>query len=166
MRILAPLVENPWCLVLMLLLMLLLIGGSAVVAYSERRQRARLRAPATAAPARHLVASAPLQGLARLHDRLVELEQHLPPGSEDGRWLRWFAGRLRLAMDEAYGRLQQLPPSRQVSLLSRLGVEVEALASVVNLQLGARLTEGTDRQALEAQLAALRASLDDVSGRG
>ena len=62
-------------------------------------------------------------------------------------------------MDEAYARIDVAPPGAQSRLRERLGVEVEALAGVVNLQLGASLTDGTDRQALEAPLDALRAAL-------
>ncbi len=63
-------------------------------------------------------------------------------------------------MNEAHARLEAAPEAEYVRLLEILHVEVEALASVVNLQLGATLSRGTDRQALEAQLSALRDAIE------
>ena len=159
MRLLAPLVENPWCLALLMTFALLLVISAALVAWAERARATTIGYPPTNYPAHHLAGSAPLEALAALHSRLLDLQRHLPPGSEDAHWLRGFARRLRGVMDEAYARLEAAPPAVQSRVLDRLAVEVEALASVVNLQLGATLSRRTDRQALEAQLAALRASL-------
>ena len=159
MRVLAPLLENPWCLVLVVALVVLVFGAAFMVARAERAGRTEPGYPAGRYPLRRLAASAPLEALAALHAGLLDLQHRLPPGSDDARWLAWFTGRLRLVMDEAYERLETAPPAAQPGLLDRLAVEVEALGSAINLQLGATLSHGTDRQALEAQLAALRASL-------
>ena len=159
MRLFAPLAGNPRLLLLVLLLALVIISGAILVAYDDRRRREMLGFPDSAFPTRRLAASAPLEALAALHARLLELQQHVPAGSDDRRWLRAFTGRLRAVMDEAYARLEATPPPVQGTLLDRLAVEVEALAGVVNLQLGAMGSHGADRQALDAQLAALRAAL-------
>ena len=159
MRILAPILENPWCLVLGIAFVLLLVSAAALVARAERARTTTRGYPTDQYPTRRLIASAPLESLANIHARLLDLHHHLPAGSEDARWLGWFARRLRTVMDEAYDRLEAAPPTLQTSLLERLAVEVEALAGVVNLQLGATLSQGTDRQALEAQLAALEEGL-------
>ncbi len=159
MDVLAPFVENPWCLALFVVLAALLIGGAAVIARAERIRSTTTGFPRATYPTQRIAASAPLEALAVLHARLLDLQHHLPPGSDDARWLRRFASHLRDAMDEAYARVEAAPTTLQSSLLERLGVEVEALAGVINLQLGATLAHGTDRQALEAQLAALREAL-------
>ena len=159
MRVLAPLAGNIWCLVLFVALAALIVGAAWIVARAERVQATARGYPASRYPTRRLAASAPFEALAALHARLLDLQRQLPAGSDDARWLGWFARRLRLVMDEAYTRLEAAPPELQPGLLDRLSVEVEALASAINLQLGATLSGGTDRQALEAQLAALRASL-------
>ena len=159
MRLLAPLAGNPWLLLLVLLLALVIISGAILVAYEDRRRRRMLGYPDGAFPTRRLAASAPLEALAALHARLLELQQRLPPGSDDLRWLRTYTGRLRGVMDEAYSRLEAAPAHAQGKLLDQLAAEVEALAGVANLQLGVMLSHGADRQALDAQLAALRAVL-------
>lgn len=159
MEMLAPIVENPWIFVLIAVFTLLVVGAAMVVARAERARSATVGFPTATYPTRRLVASAPLEAMAALHARLLELHRRLPPGSDDRRWLLWFASRLRDAMDEAYARLDAAPPSVQGNMIERLGLEVEALASVVNLQLSTTSAKGADRQALEAQLAALRASL-------
>ena len=159
MDLLAPIFENPWCLVLIVMLVGLLLGAAAIIVRAERARSTTIGFPAASYPTRHLTASAPLEALAALHARLLDLQRQMPPGSDDARWLRWFAGRLRDTMDDAYARLEAAPAPIQHRLLDRLGVEVAALAGVVNLQLGAAPAHGTDRQALEAQLAALRAAL-------
>ncbi len=159
MRLLAPIVENPWCLVLMVLLIMLIVGGALIVAQAERARAALPGYPPESFPTRRLASSAPLEALAALHGRLLDLQRRLPGASDDARWLRSFTVRLRAAMDEAYARLDDAPPAQQGALLDRLASEVEAFAGVVNLQLSDSLTQGTDRQALEAQLNALRESL-------
>lgn len=160
MRFLAPLVENPWCLLLAVVVALLVIGGAAVVALFERRERARIEHRPPSYAARNSIASAPLEGLAALHERLRDLQRRLPAGSDDARWLASFAHQLRHIMSEAHTRLEAAPEAEYSRLLEILHVEVEALATVVNLQLGATLSRGTDRQALEAQLSALRDTIE------
>ncbi len=160
MRFLAPLIENPWCLLLALLVASLIIGGAGFVALFDRRaRRPPAHAPRTAS-LRRSTGSAPIEGLAVLHEHLLTIQRHLRPGSDDARWLGWFIQRLRQVMDEASTRLANVDATEHGRLLDRLRVEVEALAGVVNLQLGATLTRGTDRQALEAQLAALRDTIE------
>jgi hypothetical protein len=159
MQLFAPIVENAWCLVLAVGFAVLLISAALLVARSERANARMLGFPPTRYPAHQLTASAPMDALAALHTRLIHLQARLPAGSDDARWMDWFARQLRHGMDEAYTRLNEASPAVQAAMLERLEVEVEALAGVVNLQLGATLTPGADRQALEAQLAALRASL-------
>ncbi len=159
MRLLAPLVGNPWCLLVLVLVILLIVGAAVIVATTERRRAPAFSDPPHSLPASSLAASAPVEGLAVLHARLSELRQHLPPGSDDERWLSVYLNRLRVTLNDAYDRLEAASPMVQEEMLDRLATEVEALAGVVNLQLGARLTAGTDRQALEAQLDALREAL-------
>jgi hypothetical protein len=154
----APLFENLWCLVLLLVFAALIFAAAAIVARAERQRITTVGFPEASYPTRRLAASAPLEALASLHARILELQRRRPVGTDDARWLLYFARRLRQAMDEAYARLDAAPPPLQNKLLERLGVEVAALASVVNLQLGAAAPRGADRQALEAQLAALRAA--------
>ncbi|HSH78125.1 MAG TPA: hypothetical protein VLA19_06295 [Herpetosiphonaceae bacterium] len=160
MRFLAPLVENPWCLVLFVVLALLVIGGAATVALLDRHGRTRIEHRPLPYAARNSIASAPLEGLAALHEWLLDLQRRLPPGSDDARWLASFARRLQQIMSEAHTRLEAAPAAEHGRLLEILHVEVEALASVINLQLGATLSRGTDRQALEAQISALRAAIE------
>ena len=156
MPVFQPLFANAWCLIIAVMLVLML-GAMTLISARARREWRRVQGyPAGRFPKGQLAASAPLEALAALHTRLVELQQYLPPGSNDARWLGAFAGRLRLVMDAAYARLETTPPQARARLLERLDREVAALAGVVNLQLGASLSDGTDRQALEAQLAALR----------
>lgn len=150
---------NIWCLVVLLALLALLVALTLMTARQSRRHHRTPGFPAGQFPLRHVAAAAPLEALAALHSRLLDLHARLPQGSEDARWLNWFVGRLRSVMDEAYTWLEAAPPHLEARLLDRLAVEVEALAGVVNLQLSARLAEGTDRQALEEQLDALRAIL-------
>ena len=159
MRLFAPFAGNPWLLLLVVLLALVIVSGAILVAYEDRRRRRMPGFPDGAFPTRRLAASAPLEALAALHARLLEMQQRLPAGSDDRRWLHAFTGRLRGAMDEAYTRLEAAPAQAQATLLDQLAIEVEALAGVVNLQLGAMGSHGADRQALDAQLAALRATL-------
>ena len=156
MPVFQPLLANVWCLIIAVMLVLML-GTMTVISARARREWRQVQGyPAGRFPKEQLAASAPLESLAALHTRLVELQQYLPPGSSDARWLGAFAGRLRLVMDAAYARLETTPPPARARLLERLDREVAALAGVVNLQLGASLSDGTDRQALEAQLGALR----------
>ncbi len=160
MRFLAPLVENPWCLILFVAAALLIVGGAATIALLERRERRSLEHGPTLYTPRNSIASAPIEGLAALHERLIDLQRRLPAGSDDARWLASYAQRLRHIMSKAHARLDVVPAAEHDRLLEILRVEVEALASVINLQLSARLSRGTDRQALEAQLSALRAAID------
>ncbi len=97
--------------------------------------------------------------LAGLYEWLLDLQLPLPEGSDDKQWLGQFARRMRQVMDERYDRLDHTAPADQTQFLSRLDVEVEALTTVVNLQLAVILLWGTDRQAFDAQLAALRHSI-------
>ncbi len=159
MRLLAPLVGNPWFLLILVLAILLIVGAAVIVATTERRHALGSSDPRHRLPAPSLAASAPLEGLAALHARLSELRQHLPPGSDDERWLSIYVNRLRVTLNDAYDRIEAASPVVQEELLDRLATEVEALAGVINLQLGARLTAATHRQALEAQLDALREAL-------
>lgn len=159
MPVFQPLLANAWCLIIAIMLVVML-GAMTVVSARARREWRRVQGyPAGRFPKEQIAASAPLEALAALHTRLIELQQYLPPGSSDARWLGAFAGRLRLVMDDAYTRLEATPPPARERLLERLDREVAALAGVVNLQLGASLSDGTDRQALDAQLGALRAML-------
>ncbi len=159
MRLLAPLVGNPWCLLVLVLVILLIVGAAVILATTERRRALARSAPRHSLPAPSLAASAPLEGLAVLHARLSELRQHLPPGSDDERWLSIYVNRLRGTMNDAYNRIEAASPEVREEMLDRLATEVEALAGVINVQLGARLTTGTHREALEAQLDALREAL-------
>jgi hypothetical protein len=159
MEVFAPIIENVWCLVLAIAFAVLLATAALLVARAERASGRTLGFPRTRYPAHQLTASAPMDALAALHSRLLQLEARLPAGSDDARWVGWFARQLRHGMDEAYSWLEGASPAAQAVMLEHLEVEVEALAGVVNLQLGATITPGADRQALEAQLAALRASL-------
>lgn len=156
MSLLAPLIENPWCLVALVAMTMLIVTAAAIVAFAERGRPVVAGFPPTSYPTRHLAASAPLEGLAALQARLLELLHDLPPGSDDARWLRAYLGRLRQVMDAAYSRLEAAPPASQAILLGRLAAEVEALAGVINLQLGTVPVPGADRQGLEVQLEALR----------
>ena len=79
MRLLAPLVENPWCLALLMALALLLVISAALVAWAERARATTVGYPPANYPARHVAGSAPLEALAALHSRLLELQRHLPP---------------------------------------------------------------------------------------
>jgi hypothetical protein len=160
MRTLAPIIENPWCLVLAVLIALLILSGAALLARAERiRARVPSMQAATTSPTRRLAAPAPLEALLALHTRLVKARRRLPAGSDEARWLGGFAGRLLATTNEASTRLDALSPAARSNLLEHLALEVEALAGVVNLQLGAAPTGDVDRQALEAQLAALRSAL-------
>jgi hypothetical protein len=141
------------------LIALLILGGAALLARAERiRATVPLMQPATS-PTRRLPAPAPLEALLALHTRVVEIQRRLPADADEARWLAWFAGRLLASTDEAGARLEALSPAARSNLLERLALEVEALAGVLNLQLGAAPTGDVDRQALEAQLAALRSAL-------
>ena len=159
MRILAPIIENPWCLVLGVAIAVLVISAAALVARVERTHEEAVDPAPVNVRASRLLSAAPFQAMAGLHERLLDLQQRLPTGSDEKHWLGHFAGRLRQVMDEIYDQLEDAPVADQPYLLDRLGEEVEALTTVVNLQLGVTLSKGTDRQALETQLAALPDSI-------
>src|SRR3954470_6984576 len=142
MELFAPILENLWCLVLALAFVVLLVTAALLVARAERASTRTVGFPRTRYPAHQLAASAPMDALAALHARLLQLQARLPAGSDDARWVGWFARQIRGGMDEAYAWLEAASPTAQTVMLERLEVEVEALAGVVNLQLGATITPG------------------------
>lgn len=157
------LLEQPWCFIIIALILVLLFAAAAIQARQQRLERYRVPGvhgfPSAQFPVRAVAASAPLEALAALETRLAELHRHLPPQSPDARWLALFLQQLRAAMDDLYDHVAALPPHQQATALHRIAGEVAALDGVVNLHLGATLTEATDHEALEAQLAALRRSV-------
>ncbi|MBA3946438.1 MAG: hypothetical protein H0X37_17975 [Herpetosiphonaceae bacterium] len=148
--------QEPWCFATLLALVVLLFLAAGLVARQQRLAPQVTGFPPERYPAQALAASAPLEALAALQTRLQELHQHLPPGSDDERWMGQFLRRLRMSMDRAYDRLADSDPRQQTILLQRLAPEVAALHGVINMHLGASLGDQTDREALEAQLTALR----------
>lgn len=152
-----------WCFLILLLVIVLVVVGAALVARQERKRRdpraTRPLVPPAPHPLHDLAASAPLEGLAALHNRLQELQRHLPSYGQDSAWLRSFTAQVRATIDDIYNRLARLPQAERNPVLARLATEVAALDSVVQLHLGASLNHHTDRDALEAQLEALRRSV-------
>lgn len=157
------LLQQPWCFATLLGVCVLLFLGAALQVRQQRAARFAspqvLGFPPETYPVRSVAASAPLEALVALEARLQELQRHLPPNSSDARWLAGFLRQLRATMDYIYDRLAACPPQQHAALLARIGSEVASLDGVVNLHLGATLNRSTDRDALEAQLDALRESI-------
>lgn len=160
MRFLVPILENPWCLLISLIVALVVVGGAGFIALVDRQAKHMPTHPPQPSARSPGTGSAPIEGLTVLYERLMTLQRHLPPDSDDARWLRRFAQRLRRVMDDLSARLELVDATEHERLLDRLREEVEALAGTINLQLGATLNHDTDRQALEAKLARLRDTLE------
>lgn len=159
MRLLAVL-ENPWCLTSVLLLIVLLVVAAALVS-RERARAAGVRQPLQATAPRpprlhQITATAPFEALQALGERLAEIQRHLPPGSEDARWLQSYRNDLRNVQDDVYWGLFSASDSDRTHLLQRLDKEVGQLERIVGERLSATLSATTDRSALHAQLDQLR----------
>lgn len=156
---------NPWCLVGALLLVFLLLVAAALLSRSRAQTRARstrrLDQPPRPAPvrSREITASAPFEALAALRERLIELQRHLPPGSEDARWLAGYVHDLHNVMDDMYWELYQAEGAVRGRLLERLSVEVGRLDQTIRAHLSTAINETTDREALHTQLERLRHTL-------
>jgi predicted transcriptional regulator len=162
MRVVMPVLANLWCLVLVVLFVLV-VGAMIVLDIRSRRSERRLNDHSRADyPNREIAATAPLEALAAIHARLQEIHRHLPPRSEDARWLASFTDHLRHVMNRAYARLEAAQEPLRADVLDQLTWEVEELANVVDMQLSARLADETDRHALETRLVALHASLRET----
>ncbi len=159
MRFLAVL-ENPWCLTGLLLLIVLLIVAAALVS-RERAWPASGRQILQAPPPQpgrlhHITGTAPFEALQALGERLAEIQRHLPPTSEDARWLQSYRNDLRNVQDDVYWGLFSASDIDRTHLLQRLDQEVGQLERIVGERLSATLSETTDRHALHAQLDHLR----------
>ena len=153
---------NLWCLVGALLLVFLLLVAAALLSRSRAQTRATRRlAPPRTAPirSREITASAPFEALAALRERLIELQRHLPPGSEDARWLAGYVHDLHNVMDDMYWELYQAEGATRGRLLERLSVEVGRLDQTIRAHLSTAINEATDREALHTQLERLRHTL-------
>ena len=159
MRVLAVL-GNPWCLFSLLLLIILLLVAGALV--SRSRQRSRVAPRQVSSPPRgpdrlhQLVATAPLEALQALSERLAELQRHLPPNSDGARWLEGYRNDLRNVQDDVYWGLFNASGAERTALLNRLGQEVGQLEQTVGERLSTTISATTDRDALHAQLDHLR----------
>lgn len=153
--------QNPWCLVGGLLLVFLLLVAAALLSRSRAQTRATQRLAPRPTPIRNreITASAPFEALAALRERLVELQRHLPPGSEDARWLAGYVHDLHNVMDDIYWELYQSEGAARAALLERLSLEVGRLDQTIGAQLSTTINETTDRGALHAQLERLRRTL-------
>lgn len=161
MRIFA--VFGAWCILVLLLIIVLLI----IEAMSQRRARRLSPADRHAASPddawrdhpRAAATIAPLAGLTAIHERLMELERHLPPDSADAHWLRGYAHDLRSLLDELYDALGDGDASNPV-LLERLSADVTRLERAVTTRIEARLSQATDRRSLYAALDQLRRTIE------
>lgn len=159
MRFLAVL-GNPWCLFSLLLLIILLLVAGALVSRSRARSsgapREVSRPPNAPARLHELAATAPFEALQALGERLAEIQRHLPPNSDDARWLQGYRNDLRNVQDDVYWGLFNASGAERTALLNRLGQEVGQLEQTVGERLATTISATTDRDALHAQLDHLR----------
>lgn len=162
MRYLAGL-GNPWCLVGGLLVIFLLLIAAALQARSRAQTRATRRLTPKPEPARSraVTATAPYEALTALRERLIELQRHLAPDSDDSRWLAGYLHDLHNVMDDIYWSLYQSEDAPRVRLLEQLSVEVGRLDRAINEHLATELGAATDRTALHTQLDRLRRALNE-----
>ena len=152
---------NPACLFTLLLLIMLLLVATALVSRS-RTTRAQAQPKRLPSPRlREIVATAPLEALAALQERLAEVQRHLPPGSDDAHWLEAYIHDLRNVADDLYWELYRAAEDHRAQLLERLGVEVARLDQAIGQHIGATLTHTTDRDVLYTQLDQVRRAVDE-----
>jgi hypothetical protein len=157
--------ENPWCFFSLLLLVCLLLLAAALLSYSRSRSRA-LAVPTMPEPPRdtrqrQLTATAPFEALLTIQERLAAMQRHLPPGSEDARWLEGYRNDLRNVLDDVYWALYHTPETGRTMLLERLDGEVARLNQTIGTHIAATISRDADRAALHAQLDQLRDAVDE-----
>lgn len=143
--------------------LLLRIGGPA------RARPGELLAgyPADRFPDRAIAQLPALRELAATQARLLAIHAQLPPDGDLAIWLLTFLRELRAIMDTAYraGAVAQL--YGQAPPLDALSAEVAAIERAVAAQITHRLLQrdaDTDRELLEARLAALRLCARQLGG--
>lgn len=157
--------ENPWCLFTLLLIIALLLIAAALVSLSRRTEvqppprRAPAPQPRSVAQHHQVIATAPYEALLALRDRLHEFQRHMPPNSDDARWLQGFLNDLRNVIDDVYWELGAAQESQRVVLLERLADQVAQFDQAVTARLVARPAAPDVRVALEEQLEQVRRSI-------
>jgi hypothetical protein len=157
--------ENPWCLFSLLLLICLLLMAAALLSYSRSRSRP-ISVPSAPKPPHterqlELTATAPFEALLAIQERLAAMQRHLPPGTEDARWLEGYRNDLRNVLDDVYWALYHTPETGRTALLSRLDGEVARFNQTIGSHIAATISRDSDRAALHAQLEQLRHAVDD-----
>jgi hypothetical protein len=159
--------ENPWCLFSLLLLICLLLIAAALLSYSRTKARP---APLPATPPRsanpparqhQYTATAPFEALLAIQERLADMQRHLPPHSDDARWLEGYRNDLRNVLDDLYWELYQTQGSARAALLERLDREVARFNQTIGSHISATISQTNDRAALHAQLERLRHAVDE-----
>lgn len=161
---LVALVENPWCLSSLLLVIVLLVIAAALVARrralpAQTQRLVQQAAPRTVRFHEH-TATAPFEALTVIEQRLGDMQRHLPPDSDDARWLEAYRNDLRNVMDDVYWALYHATGADRSALLERLDREVALLDQAISAELVAQLSITPQRAGLHAQLEQLRQSIE------